>query len=769
MSGAPTPSDPAAAALKQFLELRASLRTSPVGGGGGEVCRALTSSLDRAIEELAGGFGPGLAVVALGGYGRCELSLFSDVDLMLLHDKADPSEAAAALFRPLWDAGLRVGHSVRTAREAARAARERFDTFTTLLTRRLVTGDGTLFDELTADITAVTRARPLRRYLVNEERRRRGDEPYLLMAADVKSGRGSLRTLHAFEWERRREELIGRFSTEAGPEEDIARETLLAVRNGLHATTGRPHDTFSFDLREPVARWLDSQVEEVAERLVNARQTVDHLTSRRWPELTDGPSRFGRVLIRRERVDGSAAPDSLSFPEFATILRAGGHGQLAVERLRESGHLIRVLPEWETVRMAPQLAPFHEHPLEAHLWRTVAEMQALIDGDDDHYSAIAREVDSPDALTMAAFLHDIGKGRRGNHATVGAGIARAACERLGCPADVSALVEGAVRHHLLLSETATRSDLEDPGVIGHVAEEVGDLRLLQVLYLLSVADSKATGSTMWNEWKATLVRTLFMRCAALFGADRPVTTGTTREQVIVQAPAGLRPGVKVHLDRMPENYLRSSTASEVLWHLELIENMRAGWNLGVRPAETAETAVLVGRGCRQLRRRVAESFAANGIDVLQARMMSRTDALIVDTFLVQDDRTGASVPPDRWERARADIEAAISGGLDTGAKVAARADAYAPTAMGGINPNVRVSVEPLADDGIITLRCGDRIGRLAEVLSIFHEHDIDIRLAKLDSRGGEVVDTFHVPRGRLPADPGGLERLARRIQESITP
>src|SRR5690606_19281828 len=141
---------------------------------------------DAAVRELAAGWaGSGLAVVAIGGYGRSELSPYSDVDLMLLHAKGDPSEAAAAVFRPLWDAGLRLGHSVRTVAEAAGAARERFDTFTTLLTSRLVAGDEELFDLLLAQVAAVTRARPLRRHLVIDERDRRRRNPYLAMAVDV--------------------------------------------------------------------------------------------------------------------------------------------------------------------------------------------------------------------------------------------------------------------------------------------------------------------------------------------------------------------------------------------------------------------------------------------------------------------------------------------------------------------------------------------------------------------------------------------------------
>lgn len=770
VSGAPTQSE-GAAPLRAFLELRESLGEGRIGGGGRDLCWELTSSLDAAVRELASGWaGSGLAVVAIGGYGRSELSPYSDVDLMLLHAIEDPSEAAAAVFRPLWDAGLRLGHAVRTVGEAAGAARERFDTFTTLLTSRLVAGDEKLFDLLLAQVGSVTRARPLRRHLVADERERRRRDPYLAMAADVKAGRGGLRTLHGFEWERRREALIGRFSPEPIEEEAVAREALLMVRNALHATAGRPYDMFAFDLRESVARWLDSRVYEVSENLVGALQTVDHLATRRWPELVEERDRPTRRLWNRlrgagERPTSEGAP---SATELAGLLRSGEQGRLTMERMREEGHLDHLIPEWEVVRVAPQLAPFHEHPVEAHLWRTVDEMQDLVQGGDGHYSAIAEQVDSPDVLTFAAFLHDVGKGGDGNHAVVGAGIARAFCDRIGCPPQVAGLVEGAVRHHLLLSETATRRDLDDPAVVAQVAETVGEVRLLQVLYLLTVADSRATGSAMWGVWKATLVRTLFIRCTAYFEADRPDVSmgGTTRDQVTGAAAAGNGRAVKAHLDAMPEEYLRSTSTDEVLWHLELIDGMGATSNLGVRPGEAASTAVVVGRSQPGFRRLVAESFAANGIDVLEARLASRTDGIIVDTFRVRDDRTAEPVPSARWDRVRADVEAALAGELDPRSKVAARAEAYSSVAA-VLEPEVQLSIDDASDLGVVTIRCSDRIGRLAEVLSVLHDCELEIRLAKIDSRGGEVVDSFHVRGLGYRGGPNELDHLAERIAASI--
>jgi [protein-PII] uridylyltransferase len=764
----PTQSD-GLESLNDFIDLRDRIREKRIGHGGHEVCDALASTLDKAIANLLPD-ASGMAAVAIGGYGRGELSPFSDVDLMLLHDVDDAADAAATLFRPLWDAGLRVGHAVRTVKEAAAAARERFDTQTTLLTSRLIAGDEALFSQLGEEITAVTKARPLRRHLVEEERARRADSPFLLMASDVKVGRGGLRTLHGFEWERRREELIGKFLPDTESAESGPRENLLRIRNALHAVTGRPHDTFSPELREPVARWLGLDTMETARLLVESLTVVDRLASKRWPEVLEETSpRRRRVWPRRQMekpsIDTTKVP---GLADLVTVLGAGERGRVAFHDLWGAGLLADVLPEWEVVESLPQIVPFHEHPVAAHLWRTVDEMKALV-GSEGHYAGVASEVDADDVLTLSAFLHDIGKGHGGNHAVVGADIARAVCDRLAVDWEKTRLITEAVRHHLLLAVTATRRDVDDPAVIDEVAAKLGDLRLLQVLYLLTVADSKATGPGMWNEWKEVLVRTLFVRCATRFGADRPVETGVDIDDVLSSVASDRHPEVTAHIAGMPAEYLRSVGVEDVVWHVDLISSVSGPARIDVRPGSPFETAVVVGPARSGFRRLVAGAFAANGVDVLEARLLTRSDGMVVDTFRVRDDRTGESIPPDRWEKLESDIEEGLGGEADPLSKAAARAAAYPEPGSAIGAPKAAASFDPASGDLVLTVKCSDRIGRLAEILTVLGDCGLDIRLAKLDSRAGEIVDTFHVTTDTVSDEPRALSELGDRIAGAITP
>lgn len=705
--------------------------------------------------------------MAVGGYGRSELSPFSDVDLMVLHDLDDPSDLAATVFRPLWDANLRVGHSIRTVAEATSAARERFETHTTLITSRLVAGSRPLFEQLTAQVGSVTRARPLRRHLVEEERERRRRSPYIRMATDVKNGRGGLRTLQAFGWVETREQMIGRYSAESFGEEARAYEILLEIRNALHVAAGRRYDVYSSDLREPVARWLGKDPFDVAKELIWAVESADRIASRRWPEVTDAPGSRRFARFRRPRDFRTDRPPSAH--ELVDLLRSGERGRLALERLRDAGHLREILPEWDVVRALPQVEPFHEHPVGAHLWRTVDEMQQLVEGDDGHYRGVADEVGSPVALTLAAFLHDIGKGRGGDHSEAGARIARSVCLRLGCSEEVALLVEAAVRHHLVLGRTASRRDIDDRAVIEDVAQRVGNLRTLQLLYLLTVADSRATGPAMWSQWKATLLRTLFVRVAGRFGADRPLPgREARRKDILDRVEEARRARVLEHLDSMSEDYLDEATPEDVLRHVDRLESLNGGFVLDVQPGEVADGMLLVGRPYPGLRRIVAEALAANGVDVLEARLRSRSDGTIIDSFVVHDDRTGGSVRADRWALIRADIEAALSGELDTTNKVDERARTYAGVGAGGdFEPEVKIYRDSATGEPVLAIRCEDRIGRLAELLAILSGVGVEIGLAKLDSRAGELIDTFHLRQESIPADASSVRRLEERIASSL--
>jgi len=783
-----------------------------IGDGGRDICSALTSTLDEVLAELAAPLeAEPLAVVAVGGYGRGDQCLFSDIDVMLLHAGGDLDRATAAILYPLWDANLKVGHSVRTVGEALAAARTDFATLTAVLTMRCIAGDGSLVAALEGRLAGMLEGRPLTPALAEQETQRRRIDPYPVMEADVKQGRGGLRTFQGFVWERRRAALV--WDRPHGPvpaEEKAGYDDLLAVRNALHAAARRRHDVFSADLRRPAAEWLGCDPFELASRLLRSLATGDRLAERRWPDVLAGGSDpmvalgrkvFGTITSRFRRVPprpattplllavrAAARPEGVWLDTVETerirtapvtplteddraglvsLLSAGARGRAAFGLLDELGWVDTHLPELTAVRHLPQLAPFHQHPVDAHLWRTVDEMQRLAT-EAGALGAIADEVGSTEELMLAALFHDIGKGCGGDHSEVGADVAGAALHRLGFGPATTAVVTSAVRHHLLLAETATRRDVDDPGVVAGIVDAVGDLRSLQVLYLLTVADSRATGPAAWTSWKAALLARLYETVAASLGAPgRP----QRREMASVLAAAAGRYPVRLveeHIAAMSAEYGATMTAEEVLRHLDVVTRAGDGAALGVRQGDGFDDVIVVGPDRRGLLAAVASVFAGHGVSIVGARLFTRSDGMAVDEFQVVDDRTGRPVATERWGRIERDVVAAVGGTLDTDAMLAARARVYRNGVATAKPPVVTLPEGASTRFTVVEVRCADRLGRLADIAAALYDVGLDIGLARLDTRAGEVVDTFYVRRNGHPVrNPAEQQALVRHLEAAL--
>ncbi len=793
--------------LQSFVDLRKTISAERVGDGGDDVCVALTAALDAGLAGLGADLGSGVAVVALGGYGRGEQCLGSDVDVMLLHTTTDPEPFTRQVLYPLWDADLKVGHSVRTVAENQDQAAGDFESLTSLLSARLVVGDPNLYDEFEQMLTALIRTRPLASALAAAERERRQTDPYPSMTTDVKAGRGGLRTHHGFWWERRRAEMIGLPVDEISPQENQARRNLLRIRNALHAAAGRAEDRFLVDLREPAAQWLGSDVMTLATEFTAAMNVGDRLADRRWPDLhaeADPMLSFGRRVFgavksrfstnREDHPEDrplAIAVKAASRPEgafltreeatlietspptpwtdsdrddFIRLLAAGARGRTVFGQLRALGWVEREMPEWSVVATAPQLAPFHDHPVGTHLWRTVDEIEALVE-DPGEPGRVAAALGSTEELLLSAFLHDIGKARGGNHSEVGAEVAAVMLRRMGFGAATSGVVVDCIRHHLLLSETATRRDPADLDVINEVADLVGDVRRLDVLYLLTIADLRATGTSMWNEWRSTLIRGLYHRVREAIGAGgaQPITLNVAAVATVAPHGVALRQ-IEEHVAAMPRGYLDSTSPGDVLWHMKLLDELAGPAVIASRPDDPSHVAV-AGADRSGFLLAVIRAFTANGIGIFEARLRTREDGLTLDTFRVATDRTGQAVPEDRWSKVRTALLATLAGDKDLRPEIRERVATYRKESGG--ETSVRVRVE--ARFTVVEVRAPDRIGLLNDIVTVLHGDGLDVHLANIDTMGGEARDTFHVRRiGGIPVrDQAELDSLRDRLEDAL--
>ncbi len=516
--------------------------SSLVGTG---LSRAYTAEIDAWLQSVVAGVGEvqGVALAAVGGYGRGDLSLGSDLDLLLIHnDSGHVAEVAERIWYPIWDTGMKLGHAVRTIDEALDLAATDLDTATSLLDIRHIGGEERFVTELAAKSRVLWHDNADRMLsLISEntkERHAQSGEVAFLLEPDLKLSRGGLRDVHALHWidladdglmeESERQGLVG------------PHDTLLSARIELHRSTGRHSNQLLLQDQDEVASALGyGDADDLMAAVAAAARTVGWITDavlhrihlrstrRRWRRkirdfgngiqvvdetlrlLDDAPVATDPVLplrialvaaredafIERDVLDW-LADDSPRLPDpwpddarevLVDLLLLGYESIRVLEALDQVDLISRLLPEWAPNRSRPQRNAYHRFTVDRHLMEAAAEC-----------AAIADRVERPDLLVLGGLFHDIGKGYEGDHSEVGVDLVRRIATRMGYPpADVETLA-ALVRHHLLLPDVASRRDLEDEDTIRFVAEEVGSINTVELLGALTEADSIATSKSAWG-------------------------------------------------------------------------------------------------------------------------------------------------------------------------------------------------------------------------------------------------------------------------------
>ena len=769
-------------ALAPFLDRLAIVDPGPVGEAGLVRCQQNADALDAALTGLAAEQRGELefAVVAVGGYGRREQSRHSDIDVMLLVPRGADEAAATRLLYPLWDAGLKVGHSVRTVGEIGEAA-DHLETFTALLDARLVAGDGALFEQLEVALTRLTRSR--RQKLLTGLRERHDllqhAEPWQLQATDLKNARGGLRQLQFIHWLARAEQRAGeRTGPTLSAELHAARERLLATRQAVHALAERPTDTFRDDLAIRVASWLGEETTSCARALYGAMRTVDRAASealaarpggRRWWQLWHRSAAASPPAREPE-----TAPSDLEALRRALRRVADESVMVDLDPLPRAAWLERLIPEWEAIRARRHIAPFHIHPVDSHLLRTVAEAAHIAEHDNGDRSGsveVAAEVGDRDELLLAAFLHDIGKGREEEHSAAGAVIAERFCARAGLDAAATQRLVTTVEQHLLLPAVATRRDIADPRVISEVAEAVGTPRVLQLLYLVAIADSRATGPDVWSAWKAQLMRSLYERVLAVLveiGAESLDTASSLERAQAALADRFSPEAVAEHAGQIEPGYLLSTPAETVGDHMELVAQAREH-GVGVRRDELSgiDRLTIVCEDRPGLLQTLAGTLAAHQANVLGGVAYTRDDGMAIEVWHVSD-ALGHGIDDRRWSRILEAIPGALDGSYALEERLARVREMY-PAPPATIAPVVHVENTASDEYSVLEVTAQDQPGLLHAITHALSEIGIDIHLAKVDTLGPEVFDAFYVRRenGRRIEDRDEIERVEQRVLDAI--
>ncbi len=430
--------------------------------------------------------------------------------------------------------------------------------------------------------------------------------------------------------------------------------------------------------------------------------------------------------------------------------------------LNETGLLGRLIPPWSRIVGQMQFDTYHvftvdEHTIEAVRILGTLEAGALAE-EAPVANGLAQDLQSRRALYVATLLHDVAKGRGGDHSELGSEIALEVCPMLGLSAEETETVSWLVLHHLLLSQTAFRRDIDDPKTILDVADTIQSPERLKLLLLLTIVDMRAVSSKVWNAWKAALLRELYTRVAEVLAGGLSTTERDIRVSRAKQEARGLleeesfsEREIERFLGLGYAGYWLSFDSETHLRHARMIRDSE----LRAAPL-TVETQPLPARAVTEvtvytndhagLFSAIAGALAVAGASIVDARIHTMTNGMALDTFWIQDAADGIFDAPHRLARLSGLVEQALAGRLDMAAEIARVSRAVMGRRMRAIHVPPRVVVDNRASNShtVIEVNGRDRPGLLHDVTDAISGQGMQIASAHITTYGVRAVDVFYV-------------------------
>ncbi|MET1112905.1 MAG: [protein-PII] uridylyltransferase, partial [Allosphingosinicella sp.] len=809
-----------------------------------------------------------LTLIAVGGYGRGEMALHSDVDIAFVtpwKPTGWTEQIIESMLYLLWDLGLKVGHASRSVDEMIGLAGSDHTIRTAILESRYLWGDEALFDEVQArfrkEVVAGKASLFVTEKLKEREARhqRMGDSRYVV-EPNVKEGKGGLRDLHTLFW-------IGKYAYRLDSVAELvdvglltaqelrhfqrAERFLWAVRCHLHLIAGRPEERLTFDYQRELAARMHyadrpgkSPVERFMRHYFLHAKTVGDLTGVFLAHLDEkfakAGSRFGLPALRRRpsRLEGfvldrgrlalpnddffhedpvrlirifaladknglevhplamrAAARDSKLIdssvranPEanalFLEVLTSPRDPETVLRWMNEAGVFGRFVPDFGRVVAQMQFDMYHHYTVDEHSIRAIGLLSRIERGElkEDHplSTGLFRLIASRRVLYAAVLLHDIAKGRGGDHSELGAEVARALCPRLGLSDAETETVAWLVRWHLLMSATAFKRDLADPQTIADFAGRVKSPERLRLLLMLTVVDIRAVGPGVWNSWKRQLLRTLFeaaeevLRLGHKQQGRRERVTNICEE---LAARLAWEPSRFARLSwRLPDSYWLSEPLDALERNAHLIDSSDRAPKTA-RPVATAideeRGATLVSIYARDepgLFYRLTGAISLAGGNIIDARIHTTLDGMALDNFLVQDGNGRPFADRHQLKRLEGAVLAALDGQepaterLEAKALPLVRAEAFA------IQPAVFVDNQASSRYTVVEINARDRAALLSGLARALLESKAAVHSAHIATYGERAVDVFYLTgaSGEKISAPARLKALHARLLKAAS-
>ena len=785
--------------------------------------------------------GERLTLAAVGGYGRGEMALHSDVDIAFLTPWKQTSwceQVIESMLYTLWDLGLKVGHSSRSLDELVRMAKSDLTIRTAFLEARYVWGDQPLYDEAQRRFDRQVVAGSTRSFVAEKlaertaRHERMGDSRYVV-EPNLKEGKGGLRDLHTLFW-------IGKYAYDVRSVGELVDKGLLtaqelrrfrraenflwAVRCHLHILARRAEDRLTFDVQSEIAvrmRYADRPGRAAVERFMRhyflTAKEVGDLTAlflahfdeafagrgrrigmprlKRRPRKLDGflldrgrlaapdddffvadPVRLLQLFALADRheleihpltlrqagrdarlIDNGVRADPRANALFLDVLTSPREPERVLRWMNEAGVFGRFVPDFGRVVAQMQFDMYHHYTVDEHSLRAIGLLSRIEKGElaEDHPLAarIMSRLVSRRTLYVAVLLHDIAKGRGGDHSILGAEVARKLCPRFGLTPAETETVAWLVEYHLLMSNVAFRRDLADFKTVLDFAGKVQSPERLRLLLVLTIVDIRAVGPGVWNEWKRQLLAELYDAAEEVLRLGHKQRGRTERIEAkraeLAVELGWTRSRFDAHVKRFPDSYWVAEGVDVLERNARQISAAdAAGKSLSIAAQSDLSrgaTLVTVYAGDHPgLFYRICGAIHLAGGNIIDARIHTTRDGMAIDNFLVQDPFGAAFDDPHRLKRLTQSIEDALANRGPLASKLAAKPLARTRADAFEIAPNVLIDNRASNRYTVIEVNARDRPALLHALAYALFQAKVTIHSAHIATYGERAVDVFYL-------------------------